>query len=256
MAWYVKVVPHWDGNGVVNGVLDNVVSVSTMLDYMQHNLISTLPELLINYGSVLFFIGGFYFLIKNKAYKNKSFSLFVALSITILFYFFFELNMIAKIHDYYLFPFYPLIFILVSYGAYNMLKHPSNFVNKLTILLFLVLPFTVYLRMHQRWDENKPGFNADLLIYKNELRAAVPKEALCIAGNDESRFIYFYYIDKKGWGINNDELVADTLSKMIKNGAKYLYSDSRKMDEKPEILPFLDKLILEKGSIKVFSLKQ
>ena len=256
LAWYIKVVPHWDGNGIVNGVLDNVVSVSTMLDYMQHNLISTLPELLINYGSVLFFIGGFYFLIKNKAYKNKSFSLFVILSIAILFYFFFELNMIAKIHDYYLFPFYPLIFILVSYGAYNMLKHPSNFVNKLTILLFLVLPFTVYLRMHQRWDENKPGFNADLLIYKNELRAAVPKEALCIAGNDESRFIYFYYIDKKGWGINNDELVADTLSKMIKNGAKYLYSDSRKMDEKPEILPFLDKLILEKGSIKVFSLKQ
>lgn len=256
LAWYVSVVPQWHGNGVVSGVFDNTVSWATVLDYMQHNLISTLPELLVNYGSMLFFLAGFYFLVKNKVFKNPLFPVFIAWSAAILFYFFFELNMIAKIHDYYLFPFYPLIFILVSYGAYNMLSLNSKFITYLTGFLFLLLPFTVYLRMQNRWNESSPGFNKDLFVYKQELRNAVPKDALCIAGNDESQFIYLYYIDKKGWNINNDELDVDSLKSMIHNGAKFLYSDSRKMDEKEELVPFLDKLILEKGSIKIFSLKE
>jgi hypothetical protein len=177
-------------------------------------------------------------------------------NLAILSYFFFELNMIAKIHDYYLFPFYPLIFILVSYGAYNMLMHKNRGIKYLTLFLFLILPLTVYLRMHGRWDVNSPGFNQDLLVYKDELRKIIPNDALCVAGNDESHFIFFYYVDKKGWGINNDDLNAETLKKMIKKGAAFLYSDSRKIDESPDIKPLLDKLILEKGTIKVFRLKK
>lgn len=255
LVWYIFVLPQWNSDGIVNGILDNKESSSAIFDYLQHNLISTLPELLINYGSVLFFLAAFYFLIKNKAFKSALFPLFITWSLAILLYFFFELNMIAKIHDYYLFPFYPLIFILVSYGAYNMLVFKNGLLKYLTMFLFLILPLTAYLRMHGRWNIDSPGFNKDLLIYKDELRGIIPNDELCIAGNDESHFIFFYYIDKKGWGINNDNMNAETIKKMIKNGARFLYSDSRLIDENTEIIPFLDKLILEKGSIKVFYLK-
>ncbi len=256
LAWYLSVVPHWHGNGIVSGVFDNKVPFATILDYLQHNLISTLPELLLNYGSVIFFLAGFYFLIQKKSYKSPKFPLIVAWGITVLAYFLFEINMIAKIHDYYLFPFYPLLFILVSYGAYNLLNLKNSFIRYFTIILLLILPLTVYLRMQGRWDPDSPGFNKDLLLYKNELQDAVPKNSLVVAGNDESHFIFFYYIDKKGWGYHNDDLEAYKLKSMIDKGAGYLYTDSRKVDNNEEIIRLLDKLIIERGSIRIYSLKK
>jgi hypothetical protein len=123
-------------------------------------------------------------------------------------------------------------------------------------LLLLLLPITCYLRMHGRWNPDSPGFNKDLLIYKTELREAVPKNALVIAGNDDSHSIFFYDIDKKGWGFHNDNLTPIKLKDMIEKGAEYLYADSRNIDSNSEITVYLDKLILEKGTIKVFSLKK
>jgi 4-amino-4-deoxy-L-arabinose transferase-like glycosyltransferase len=71
VAWYITVIPHWGSNMVVKGMLDNKEGVSRLIEYYQHILISTLPELLLNYGSVLFFLAGFYFLIKRKSYRDS-----------------------------------------------------------------------------------------------------------------------------------------------------------------------------------------
>lgn len=254
VAWYLYVIPQWHGNGIVSGITDNEVPFLTILDYLQHNLISNLPELMLNYGSVPFFVAGFYFLRKKKAFNNPMFPVFLTWSLGVLAYFLFEVNMIAKVHDYYLFPFYPILFILVGYGAYNLLNLENKLIKYFSFLLLLILPATAYLRMQTRWNPDSPGFNKDLLIFKDELQKAMPKDALCIAGNDESHFIFFYYIDKKGWGIADDNLHGQDIKTMIRDGAEYLYSDSRKIDSDKKISPFLEKLVLERGSIKVYRL--
>lgn len=255
LLWYITAIPKWKGNGIVSGMLDNSTSFSTLVDYLTHNLISTLPELLLNYGSVLFFIAGFYFLFTKKAFRNSHFLLIIALSFSALAYFVFEINMIAKIHDYYLFPFYPLLFMLVGYGAFHIYTTGKKSFKIITISLLCALPITCYIRMYERWIPESPGFNRDLLEHKSELREIVPHDALVIIGNDVSRYISFYYIDKKGWGFDNDNLTSDKLKTMIDNGAEFLYSDSRKVDSSNLITPHLDELILKKGSIKVFRLK-
>jgi hypothetical protein len=107
--------------------------------------------------------------------------------------------------------------------------------------------------MENRWLLDKPGFNKDLLIYKNELRNAVPKDALCIVGNDGSHFIMFYYIDKKGWCFHNSQ---PDMKKMILEGAEYLYLDTTTIENTNTILPFCDKMIIKKGSIQVYQLKK
>lgn len=256
MAWYISVIPDRKGNPVVLGMYHSQDSVKQMLDYFQHTLLSTLPELLMNYGSVLFFLAGFYYLIKRKSYKDSRFILMLALSASALMYYFFEANAIARTHDYYLFPFYPLLFILIAYGAFNCYSSGNKFKRYVTITLLLLLPITCYLRMQGRWNPDSPGFNRDMLDYKDELRGAVPKDALVIAGNDVSHFIFFYYLDKKGWGFDNDKLTSDELRTMIKNGAEYLYTDSEKIFANCEISPYLKKLIAEKGRIRIFSLKK
>jgi hypothetical protein len=256
VAWYAAVVPQWEGNGIVQGILGNQASWTVMLDNLKHHLFITLTENLLNYGSVLFFLAGFYFIIKCKKYKNKFFPVLASWGLALILFFFFELNMIGKSHDYYLFPFLPLLFILVSYGAWQLYLQRSRLLKTLVILLLLVLPITAALRIDLRWNPEKPGFNKDLLVYKDELRNAVPKDALCIAGNDYSSFIFFYYIDKKGWGFYGDNLGENELRKMVSKGAKYMYSDSREVESNPGIANLLDELILEHGSVNVYSLKQ
>jgi len=224
--WYTQVISGWEGNGIVTGMLYNTKSWSDIFDYLQHNLISVLPELLINYAALPFFILGIVKIFKNKTYKNNHFLIYAMWGIAILAYFFFEINMIAKIHDYYLFPFYPLIMILIVFGALWMINNKTKAYKYIAITLLLTLPLTAYIRMHVRWNEDDPGFNKDLLIYKNELREAVPDNSLCIVGNDISHHIFFYYIHKKGWCFEEEQISPEQIKQMINNGAEYLYTDS------------------------------
>jgi hypothetical protein len=256
VAWYVTVIPNWNGNIVIKGVLDNHETMATMMDYYKFILISWLPEIVLNYGSVLFFLAGFFFIIRNKVFRDSRFVLFFIWGILVLGYYFYEANAIQKVHDYYLFPFYPLLFVIVAYGAYNLFMMGIPFFRYLTMVLLMILPLTCYIRMKGRWDLEKQNYNKDLLVYKEGLRNAVPKNSLIVAGNDISHYIFFYYVDKKGWGFDNDYLTAQQLKSMIEKGAEYLYTDSRKIDNNKEIMELTDKLVAEKGSIRIYSLKK
>jgi hypothetical protein len=254
-AWYLTVISGWHGNPVVKGILANDTSILTILDYIQHNLIIVLPEVLINYASVPFFLLGVVFAFKNKVLRNDKALLLLSLLGMALIYYAFEANAIKKVHDYYFFPFMPLIFILIPYGAFNLLRQKKAIYKYITIAILLVAPFTCYLRMDVRWNPERPGFNKDLLVYKEELRSAVPNDALVVAGNDISHYIFFYYIDKKGWAFNDSKITPEMLNQMIEKGAEYIYSsiDLLKLDNR--FRDYLNKLILEKGSIRVYSLK-
>ena len=256
LIWYIQAIPHWHGNGITSGMAGNTFSNDTLMDYYRHILVSTLPELLINYGSVPFFLVAFYFLIKKQEHRKFIFPAFAACGLSLLGYYFFEANMIARVHDYYLFPFLPLLFILVAYGAWKIYEPGKKVVRFAVMGLLLLLPLFAGLRMKDRWNPDSPGFNKDLLRYKDELRAAVPDNALCIVGNDNSKSIFYYYIHKKGWAFYNDWISGEEMKDRIAKGAEYLYSDSRSMEENPGIKPLLDTLLLEKGSVRVYKLKK
>lgn len=254
-AWYVPVIARWEGNGIVQGVLNSKTGLLTIIDYVLYHLYSTLPELLLNYATVPFFTASIYFLLKRKAFTDRRFTMFAIWGLAVAAYFLFEINMIEKVHDYYLFPFYPLLFILVGYGVFHLYQHKR--VGKyITLVLLIVLPVTSWLRMKNAWNENNPGFNKELLNYKKDLQKAVPDNALCVAGNDYTHNVFFYYIHKKGWNFDNDNYDAIKLNKAIQGGAKYLYSDSRKFDEDKNVIPLLDSLLMQRGSIKIYTLKQ
>lgn len=256
LLWYLQVIPQWKGNGIVQGLLSAEQDWWQLLDYFQHNVISTLPELLINYAATPFFLAGIYYTFRNKIYQRKRFPELLLTLLALLAFFLFELNMIAKIHDYYLFPFFPFIFMLVSYGAWQLWQTQQQKWRAFILLACLLVPLTCTLRMTSRWNPAQPGFNRDLLTHKTALRAAVPKDALCVVGNDDSHYIFLYYIDKKGWGFTGDALTATMLDEMIAQGAGYLYTDSRVVDQDPEIKKRLAKLVLSKGTIQIYRLQK
>ncbi|MDX2133623.1 MAG: glycosyltransferase family 39 protein [Saprospiraceae bacterium] len=252
LGWYLSVVPHWHGNGIVQGMLNRQTTWNVLLDYAQHNLFSTLPELMLNYASVPFFIIGVVNALQKKRRYSPQIWIWGAGLAAVAAYALFELNMIAKIHDYYLFPLYPYLFLVVALGIHTAWHGRRPWLRTATLALLLCMPLTAWLRMQSRWNPEKPGFNADLLRHQAALRNAVPKDALVVAGNDLSHFIFLYYIDKKGWGFHADQLDSAGLHERIRRGARYLYSDSREVER--VAAPFLDTLVLQAGTVHVFRL--
>ncbi len=255
LAWYAWVIPQWDTYGIIAGMGGNALPFAVVFSYLWFNIVSTLPELLLNYASLPLFLAGLWFVVRRKVWRNPMFLPLAMTGLAVIAYFLYELNMIAGVHDYYLFPFLPLLFILVTFGFSRLVQIPGKYWRFFALFILAILPLTAWLRMRVRWNEDSPGFNRDLLTYKTELRAATPKDALCVAGNDGSHHIFFYYIDRKGWGFDNDSLPAGALQAMIGEGARFLYCDSRMVDENRELKPCLERLVAERGSVRVYSLK-
>jgi hypothetical protein len=253
LAWYIAVIPGWNGNIIIKGVLNSNDNANTLLHILWGNFVSTLPELLINYGSVLFFIAGFYFLFKNRIYKTHYFPVFLSWGITIILYFLYEINAIGTVHDYYLFPFLPLIFMLVTYGAYNLLQYGTKWLRYLSAFALCILPLTAFLRADSRWNTDEPLFNPVYYKHKAELRRLTPPGALCVVGNDVSHYILLYYIDRKGWTFDNDDLKPGKLQYYISKGASYLFTDSP-VDSDSAIKKHLSQKVYEEQTLRVYKL--
>ena len=119
------------------------------------------------------------------------------------------------------------------------------------------MPFSAYKAVQNYWNIDKSGLNNDLFLYHDDLRKAVPNDALCIILNDHTNYIFPYQIDKQGHIFQGDNLPPAWVEDMIKRlDVTYMYSDSRKVDENPDITKYFDHLVMERGSIRVFKLKK
>jgi len=225
--WYYWVIPQWGGNGVILGIFDNQISFSRIREIVWFHFSAALPELYLNYATVLFFIIGIYFLVVNFKAKALLFFPYLFLLLLLLCYFLYEINMIDVVHDYYMFPFLPFILIIAVAGFKFIFQSKLKWIKILASIAFIIMPLTAYLRIQQRWDTNNPGFEVSYLKYKNEINAFLPKDAICVVGNDNSGFITLYYLNRNGWTFNDNKISLDLIEKYEKEGADYLiYNDS------------------------------
>lgn len=254
IIWYVLVISSWNGNGVVTGVFDNKINLFEFWDIFQFNLFSTVPELLVNYATLPFFIIGFMILLKIINFKNQIHTSFLLVSFFASFYFFYEINMITKVHDYYLLPFLPLIFSIVLVGIIYAVRSENVLIKYLLLLTIIICPITAYLRCNTRWNIYDPGTTKEYVIYKKKLQSVLPKNAKVIVDNDESNCINLYYLNRKGWGIQKNTLTEDILIERIKIGATHICSDND-ISKLPLVKKYLDSLILEIPPLKIYKLK-
>lgn len=251
ISWYIYVIPKWPKNGVLAGMLNGNELVPRFVEILIGNIVSVLPELLINYAALPLFLAGWWYIVNNKTYRNYHFILLASTCLLICTYFIYEINMIDTVHDYYLFPFLPLIFIIISYGAGHMFNHKK--LRYVAVLCIITLPVTAYLRINNRWDTTSPGFNPVYYSEKNTLQKLIPLNALCVVGNDESNYILLYYLNRKGWCFYNDDLTNDKLKYYIANGADYLFTDGSE-ESINKLHPFLGNKIYENETLRVYKL--
>ena len=253
--WYKWVIPTWGTNGVLTGFFDNKIPLSKSIEILQFHFQETLPVLLLNQAAIPFFIFGLFFMFKNKVLKTEKGLIWAAIGLTIMTYFLFELNMIDTVHDYYMMPFLPILFVLIVYGFKKMwLLHRMS--RWAAIGLLILLPFFAFKAVNNFWSIEKSYFNEDLMQNKETLRNLVPNDEKCIMLNDVSTYVFSYLINKQGYIFQDDYLPMPWIEDMVKNNhVHYMYSDSRKVDGSPEFQPFVESIIFEKGTMKVFKLK-
>ena len=225
ILWYSKAIQTWQTNELAAGIFKNTKSWVKLLDYFQFHLISSVPELITNYASTTFLVFGIYLAFKHKVLTLYKEWLFVFVFFAA--YFLYELNMIEKVHDYYLMPFVPLLFLVVAYGLKGFYERGYK---KFIYLVLVVVPLTAWLRIDGRWNKENPGFNPDYLNQTSELKRAIPKDSLCIIDHDQSKFIALYYLKRYGFSLSENELNRVNLSILYKKGARYLLTENRNFD--------------------------
>lgn len=251
LLWYILVIPEWTNNPVTQGVMDTRFYSGDMLfTYLWGNFSSTLPELLLNYAATPLFLAGWFFFFREKKFRSEKFLYLLLAGLAVLAYFLFELNLIATVHDYYLFPFLPLLFLLVTFGALRLLSIKKGKV--VVLVLLLILPLTAFLRIDSRWD--RPGFNRDIMDHAAEIRAALPEEAKLITANDVSGHIWLYYLDREGWNFSDDKMDLSLVKQHIAEGATYFVSDSRVLEQQLSDAELLGEKAADIGTIRVFRL--
>ncbi|MBX2906281.1 MAG: glycosyltransferase family 39 protein [Taibaiella sp.] len=256
LFWYTAVVNTWGQLEVISGVLGAGKTLWELTYILQGTIISVLPELLINYAALPFFLVGFWALIKQGALKNWIRSPFGILLLVLIAYYLYEMAAIDTVHDYYLLPFLPLLFLIVGVGIKWSLSHfPKRWLWVTAVSCLLLMPVTAFVRCYSRWDvKTDTGFARVFYDYKDIIISATPDNALCVIGADQSDMVLLYYADRVGWTYDYHGLDEAKLLTYIRQGARYLYATDNLPDD-PAVRAHLKGLILQQENLRIYSLR-
>ena len=252
VTWYLWVIPQWGNAGIISGIaagsgFEYASAMATLWGIFH----SMLPELFINFGSVLFFLFGIYhFFSKADSINRYTSELFILVALFL--FLIYEVNMIGLQHDYYLFPFLPLIFLVVAAGIEKILDSKQVALKYLGVIALVVLPATAYLRIQGRWSPTEKEIV--LLENKDELRKLIPDNALVVVGNDPSGHIYLYHLGRKGWTFEQDWLVASDLNEFVNDGAQFIVTNTSLVEETETLNQFLGEPLFDKDGLRVYPL--
>ncbi|MFM1875896.1 MAG: hypothetical protein RL266_1633 [Bacteroidota bacterium] len=253
LGWYAWVIPQWTNVALIGGVgAEEAFDLPYAINNIWGVAHSFIPELFINYGSLVFFVAGVFAFFQTKNRVDR-YRMELIVFVFVLLYYLYEVNMIGLAHDYYLFPFVPFLFLVVTAGVDTILSNSRKWFKAVGYLALIIIPITAYLRSEGRWSPM--GNEGILLKHKTELRDLVSDDALVVVGNDPSSFIYLYHLGKNGWTFEQNWLTAEQLSEYVSRGARFLYSNTEFVEREISLHPFLDEAIFKKDGIVVYPLK-
>jgi 4-amino-4-deoxy-L-arabinose transferase-like glycosyltransferase len=209
-------------------------------------LIVWLPEMYLNYGAFILFMVGIYSLCKT-AKKTKTLSLFLStVGIGLLCFIIVMLPML-DVHDYYMIPSLPFLLTISVTGAMFLIekyeRENSSKVSKILLyILIICVPILGGFRGLSRFVNGLKTAPNDLLTIEPALNTIIPdNQALVIATDDVSPSILLYYFHRKGWSAQ-ENISSGRIFEMHEQGAKYLISNSRALESRPEIHAKIDSI--------------
>ena len=262
VKWYTWVMPGWGDNPVVYGIFASTNTYEQNVWIFRHYYRQYFPYDLLSPAMWLFGVLGVVWPARRDGHPGYRAYVWALALITLL-YVALQWNTITIVHDYYLFPLLPWLYIVVTAGAGRLLQLFANrgrpkIGYALVWLAVLASPVLAYQQRQKFWDVTTSYRYAefeDAFRYREALQDAADDDAIVIALNDNSFHILTWLIRKRGYVFSQNSLQPLWIKDLVDNhGAAYLYSTSRKIDQDPAAATYLDSLVLEAGQVHVYKL--
>lgn len=221
-----------------------------ILEVVKRVFLQWLPELYINYAQFALFCVGMIAVLISRVRRELVFILMFAAPLVP--YFVTQLPAFL-IHDYYVLPALPLLVFIVMIGFRFTLQYwrRSAWLRVALVVLLCAIPILGSARTLPRFA--RIDRSDDLWRLETGIAGVVPSDALVATASDESPSTYLYAMHRKGWSFKENVSEAAFRGAIV-DGARYLISDSRKLEARPEISQFLTK-ISSVGRFNVFALR-
>jgi hypothetical protein len=251
IAWYV----HADRLSATYGIDDFLLRTmlpyppAIMLPVLGKVVLQWLPEVYLSYPEFILLLFGLPVLASAAGRPWRPVALVYAGGLALYAFAFLPR---LEIHDYYMLVALPLLVLISTLGALRLLAMAQErraAAMALAILGVAALVMGPY-RAQSRYLRGR--VHADLATLSTHLDRVIPDRRMpVIAASDPSPSIYLYFMRRKGWRITADE-ASGRMEGMIAQGARYLVSDSRVLEEQPELRARLRR-ISSHGKFNVFS---
>ncbi len=226
IAWYL-----WARTGVYvvpthADEYTTLLSYGRILYFMQFQLLSRWPELVITYGGLVFFAVGFReILMKRRDAFWIAWFCGVALHL-------FAMSGYSHYHEYTALPLAPVVAGLIGFGVVRLReraaaaparRRPAAYAA--IAFLLLAVPVHSALRINHWY---KQGF--EYLAGAREAAAAVSAPGDLFFTNCQASSVLLYYLDRRGWSSELDAqpaLADSLLDKGVADGARFVASEKR-----------------------------
>ncbi|MCB2380004.1 glycosyltransferase family 39 protein [Hymenobacter sp. BT635] len=264
LAWYAYALRLIEESGLADFGLElrPATDLGVAIKTLTHNIISDIPELLINYGNTGLLLIGLFAIWRGRYYRNAWFGPVLVWALALLAYHLIELRQMS-VHQYYMLPYLPVLLLPVVIGAGWLARRPRW--RPVLALLLLAQPVLAFVRIAPpRWMGGAREVPVELFAAASraELVGAVPNSALCVVGPDISGCKFFYFLHKKGFGYNESAQLFQPfigqqpyLANCIQRGARYLYTNDTTLVGSPQLRPYLGKIIKTVGDFQVVELR-
>ncbi|GAA3935226.1 glycosyltransferase family 39 protein [Hymenobacter algoricola] len=264
LAWYRYALALIETSGLADFGLEvrPAANLAVALKTLQHNLVSDLPELLLNFANFILLLLGLVVLVRQRLYRHPWFGPVLAWALALLAYHIIELRQMT-VHQYYMLPYLPVLLLPVVAGARWLSRQPRW--HWALALLLLAQPVLAFVRIAPaRWMRGAREVPVELFeaTTRARLRQAVPDSALCVVGPDNSGCKFFYFLHKKGFGYDESAQLfrplpggQPYLANCIQRGARYLYTNDSTLTADPRLRPYLAGRVRKVGAFEVLALR-
>jgi Dolichyl-phosphate-mannose-protein mannosyltransferase len=223
IIWYSMVIKHWQ-SGFTSGLLSNeTYTIKNLVSYLYFYLAKCFPIEFIGIFNIPIFIYGVYVFFKHKISSlNNLHKIFLISLPGMLLFFLFELNVLNYSHDYYLFFFVPYFIYFIILGFQNS-KLPFQ---KFSLICFLTMPLMATIFKNKNYTETHPRISEAVIANKNNISKIIPKDAICIVGNDVSGHVLLYYLNHTSYTFSSNWLPLEKFLIYKQTGASYLITDN------------------------------
>ena len=262
--WYAWVMPTWGSSPTLTGIFgyQNDAEQNRRIfnffwdQYITYDLLSP--------AVWLFFVLGTLFPVARRV--SVRYGVYIwSLAIVTMVYAVLQSNTITIVHDYYLMPFLPWMYVVITAGAGSLFfwLDRRGWRRAGFGLLILALAGAAC----AAWDLRQDRFTVEAGAYYSDMRDIYPNvEALravtgedekVIVLNDRSSQIFTWLIRKRGYVFSGNSLPVAWIDDMHDNhGVDYLYSNTRTFEADSAVQTRLGPLVLKTGEIHVYRLRE